>query len=84
MKTADSAMSVIARAVLHHRKKAGLSRRELAETADVAESCIYNIEKMSTGVRLDTLLKLFSVLNIRLDLHGPFMDEIQSGERGDA
>lgn len=77
-------MSVIARAVLHHRQKAGLSRRELAEAADVAESSIYNIEKMSTGVRLDTLLKLFAILNIRLDLHGPFMGEIQSGERGDA
>lgn len=84
MKTANSAMSLIARAVLHHREKAGLSRRQLSELAEVAESCIYNVEKMSTGVRLDTLLKLFSVLNIRLALHGPFMDDVLDGEGGDA
>lgn len=84
MKTANSNMSLIARAVLHHRKKAGLSRRQLSELADVAESCIYNVEKMSGGVRLDTLLKLFSVLNIRLYLHGPFIDDVLDQGGNDA
>ena len=84
MKEAKNTMSLIARAVLHHRKKAGLSRRQLSELSGVTESCIYTIEKVSGGCRLDTLLKLFSVLNIRLALHGPFIDEISADEERDA
>ncbi len=75
MKEANNAAAAVAHAVLTHRRKAGLSRRELAEAAGVSESAIYNVEKMSSGVRLETLLRLFTILNIRMRLEGPFMDE---------
>lgn len=76
MKEANtSELSQIAEIVLRHRKKAGLSRRELKVLADVSESAIYNVEKATAeGVRLETLLKLFAVLNIKLKLEGPFVE----------
>lgn len=77
-------LSLIARALAIHRKRAGLSRRELSVLAQVSESAIFNIEKMKQGVRLETLLKLFSVLNIRLRLEGPFMQDALGGEGGHA
>ena len=51
--------------------------------AQVSESAIFNIEKKK-GARLDTLLKLFSVLNIQLRMEGPFMGEVLAEENDDA
>ncbi len=84
MKTINTYQAFVARAVALHRKKAGLSRRKLSELADVAETAIYNIETMNGSVRLDTLLRLFSVLNIKIGLEGPFMDEVTAKDEGHA
>ena len=76
-------ISLIARTLIIHRRRADLSRRELSEMAQVSESAIFNIEKKK-GARLDTLLKLFSVLNIQLRMEGPFMGEVLAEENDDA
>lgn len=60
--------------IRHHRKRAGLSRRELAMIADVGTTVIYEIEKGKESVRLDIVLRLLRALNIALVLESP-LDE---------
>lgn len=85
MNKANIGVLEIGRVVRVHRDKAGLSRRALAEVAGVSESAIYSVEAGTPGVRLETLLKLFAVLNIRLRLEGPFAQEaVQAAEPDEA
>ena len=56
-----------------HRKRAGLTQLELANTADIGKSAVFDIEKGKTSVRLDTLLKICGALNLSLELNGPLM-----------
>ena len=51
-----------------HRKAAGLSRVKLAELAGVGKTVIYDIEKGKESIQLDTLRKIFRVLNIKIVL----------------
>ena len=64
---------LLARLVLFHRRQAGLGRNELAEIAGVGKTLIYDIEHGKTSVRLDTLIRVLSALNISIDLHSPLM-----------
>jgi y4mF family transcriptional regulator len=59
-----------------HRKAAGLSREKLAEMAGVGKTVIYDIEKGKETVRLDTLLKILKVLNIKFELKSPLMQSL--------
>ena len=59
--------------VRFHRKQSGLSQRGLAEMAGVGKTVVFDVEKGKTTVRLDTLLKICRVLNIRVTLDGPLM-----------
>ena len=63
-----------------HRKAAGLSRVQLAELAGVGKTVIYDIEKGKESVQLDTLQKILKVLNIKIVLTSPFMDDNQNIE----
>lgn len=63
----------IGKVILFHRKKAGLSRIALAEAADVGKTVIYDIEHGKRSVRLNTLMNIFNVLNISLNLESPIM-----------
>lgn len=67
-----------------HRKAAGLSRIKLAELAGVGKTVIYDIEKGKVTIQLDTLRKIFRVLNIRIVLESPFMESMTNtkNERG--
>ncbi len=65
----------VAEVVRFHRKKSGLSRNELAKIAGVGKTVIYDIEKGKETIRFDSLLKIFKVLNITLDLKSPFMKD---------
>lgn len=62
----------IANLVHYHRKQSGLSQQELAQLAGVGKTVIYDIEKGKKSVRLDTLLKVFDVLNIQIKFETPF------------
>ena len=61
-----------------HRKAAGLSRVQLAELAGIGKTVIYDIEKGKESIQLDTLLKILKVLNIKIILTSPLMENIQN------
>lgn len=58
-----------------HRKKAGLSQKQLATLAGVGKSAVFDIEKGEITIRLNTLMAILSVLNIRLEPKSPLMDQ---------
>lgn len=59
-----------------HRKAAKLSRVQLAELAGVGKTVIYDIEKGKESVQLDTLRKVFRVLNIKIVLTSPLLESL--------
>ena len=67
----------LAEVIRMHRKAAGLSRAQLSEMAGVGKTVIYDIEKGKETVQLDTLRKVLKVLNIKIILTSPLMDNLQ-------
>jgi y4mF family transcriptional regulator len=63
-----------------HRKAAGLSRAQLSEMAGVGKTVIYDIEKGKETIQLNTLRKVLSVLNIKIELTSPLMDNLRNME----
>jgi HTH-type transcriptional regulator/antitoxin HipB len=61
--------------VRFHRKKAGLTQKQLANLAGVGKTAVFDIEKGKSSIRLNTLLAVLSILNIRLSSESPLMDE---------
>jgi transcriptional regulator with XRE-family HTH domain len=70
----------LAEVIRLHRKVARLSRVQLAELAGVGKTVIYNIEHGKESVQLDTLQKILNVLNIKIALTSPLMDDLQAPE----
>lgn len=70
----------LAEVIRMHRKAARLSRIQLAELAGVGKSVIYDVEKGKKSVRLDTLQKIFKVLNIKIILTSPLLENLQNTE----
>ena len=66
-------VTMIGSSIRFHRKKAGLTQAELARTAGVGKASVFDVEKGKETVQLDTLLKIFSVLNMELDIKSPLM-----------
>jgi len=58
-----------------HRRKAGLTQKQLATLADVGKSAVFDIEKGKITIRLNTLTAILSVLNISLKPESPLMDQ---------
>lgn len=63
--------------IRYHRKKSGMSQEELALHAGLGKTVIFDLEKGKLTVRLETLLKVLHVLNIRLDFQGPLMERFK-------
>jgi len=61
--------------VRFHRKKLGLTQIELALEAGVGKTVVFDIEKGKESVQVDTLRKVLTVLNIRVKLESPLMQE---------
>ncbi len=59
--------------IRYHRKKSGMTQSELARYAGVGKTVVFDIEHNKSTVRLDTLLKVANVLNIRIEMHSPLM-----------
>lgn len=66
----------LAEVIRLHRKAARLSRIQLAELAGVGKTVIYDIEKGKESVQLNTLRKILKVLNIKIILTSPLMDNL--------
>jgi HTH-type transcriptional regulator / antitoxin HipB len=67
----------IAQLILFHRKKAGLSRNDLADIAGVGKTVIYDIEHGKGSIQFSSLSKIFDALNIQLDFKSSFMNEFK-------
>jgi y4mF family transcriptional regulator len=66
----------LAEVIRMHRKAAKLSRVQLSELAGVGKTVIYDIEKGKESVQLDTLRKILRVLNIKIVLTSPLMENL--------
>jgi y4mF family transcriptional regulator len=66
----------LAQIIKMHRKAAKLSRVQLAELSGVGKTVIYDIEKGKESVQLNTLRKILKVLNIKIILKSPLMDNL--------
>ncbi len=56
-----------------HRKKSGLTQLELAKLAGIGKAAVYDMEHSTKSTRIDTLLKVLNVLNIKIILESPLM-----------
>ena len=71
---------ILATIIKKHRKAAGLSQLQLAEMAGVGKTVVFDIEKGKQTIQLDTLRKIMAVLNIKVQLTSPFMNQINWDE----
>lgn len=60
----------LASIIFQQRKFSKLSRNQLAIIAGVGRTVIFDIEHGKTTYRIDTLIKILNVLNLRLCLDG--------------
>ncbi len=72
---------LLAEIIKKHRKAAGLSQLQLAEMAGVGKTVVFDLEKGKETVQLDTLRKILSVLNIKVQLTSPLMNQILNHEK---
>ena len=63
----------IGKSVIFHRKKSKLTQKQLADLAGVGKTVVFDIEKGKETVQLNSLLKVLSVLNIKLQMLSPLM-----------
>jgi HTH-type transcriptional regulator / antitoxin HipB len=59
--------------IKEHRKKSGLSQQQLAEMVGVGKTVVFDLEKGKDTVKLSTLLKVLSGLNISVKLESQFL-----------
>jgi y4mF family transcriptional regulator len=65
----------IASLVRFHRKKSGLSQAALAKLAGVGKTAVFDAEKGKETIQLDTLRKIFRILNITMKFESPLMTQ---------
>lgn len=68
---------ILANVIRMHRKAAKLSQLQLSEMSGVGKTVIFNIEKGKETVQLDTLRKILRILNIKVQLTSPLMNNQQ-------
>jgi y4mF family transcriptional regulator len=61
-----------------HRKKAGLTQKQLADLAGTGKTVVYDLEKGKRSVQLVTLEKILLALNITINYTSPLMDEFNN------
>ena len=72
----------LARVIRKHRKAAKLSQIQLAEMAGVGKTVVFDIEKGKETVKLDTLRKILKILNIKVQLVSPLLNnQINENEK---
>jgi len=73
---------LLASLIRKHRKAAKLTQVQLAEMAGVGKTAVFDLEKGKETVQLDTLRKILAVLNIKVQLISPFLNQIVNHEKG--
>jgi HTH-type transcriptional regulator/antitoxin HipB len=68
----------LARIIRRHRKAAKVSQLQLAEMAGVGKTVVFDLEKGKETIKLTTLRKILKVLNIKVILVSPLMDNDQT------
>jgi len=63
----------IGKTIIFHRNKSKLTQKQLADLAGVGKTVVFDIEKGKETVRLNSLLKVLSVLNIKLEMISSLM-----------
>jgi len=61
--------------VKKYRKLSNLTQKELAEISGIGKTAVFDIEKGKQSVQLNTLLQVFDILNIKIELIVPFKPE---------
>ena len=64
--------------VRYHRRRSGLTQKELSDLAGVGMSSVFEIERGKITVRLQTLIKVLDVLNISLELESQLMNDFRT------
>lgn len=65
----------VGKMIVFHRKKAGLSRVELGRLSDVGKTVIFELEHGRMTVSFEKLLRICTILNIKLNFTSPYMKE---------
>ena len=68
-------IDVLSSEIKRHRKIAGLSQKSLAEMAGVGKTVVFDLEKGKQTVKMETILKVLAVLNLKLQLRSPLADQ---------
>jgi len=63
-----------------HRKQAGLSQKEMSDLAGIGKTAVFDLEKGKSNFRIETLLKICTILNIELEFKGPLMEYWRENE----
>lgn len=58
-----------------HRKKSGLTQKQLADMAGVGKTVVFDIEHGKPTVQFNSLQKVCEVLNIKISLNSPIMNQ---------
>lgn len=69
--------------VRYHRKKAGLTQKELARLAGIGKTAVFDLEKGKQSIQLDTLRKIIHALNITIKIESPLMEEYRKQVPGE-
>jgi len=64
---------IIGKIISFHRKKSGLTQKQLAELSGVGKSVVFDAEKGKVTIQLNSLLKIFDTLNITMELKSPLI-----------
>ena len=66
-------LATIGSIVQYHRNQAALSQKELANLAEIGKTAVFDLEKGKSNFRIETLNKICSILNIKLEFQSPLM-----------
>jgi len=70
----------IGKTVTFLRKQSGLTQKQLANLAGIGKTVVFDIEKGKETVQLNSLLKIFSALNIELKLFNPIIHLMEKSD----
>jgi y4mF family transcriptional regulator len=63
----------IGKIIIFHRKKSKLTQKQLADLAGVGKTVVFDIEKGKETIQFNSLLRVLSVLNIKLEMKSPLI-----------